>query len=79
LSPAGARDGDAIASLTEAVAVARRQGAKRFELRAARDLATLLFRVGRSADADDVLRHACPDVRWPEGMLTPADAELALS
>jgi adenylate cyclase len=79
LDAPGSRDGDAMASLSEALVVAKRQGAKWFELRAAKDLAALLLRMGRSADADEVLRHTCPDVRWPDGMLTPANPEFAVN
>lgn len=55
----GTRDEAAGASFREALAVARRQGVKGWELRAATNLASLWLDRGRRSDARELLTPIC--------------------
>jgi tetratricopeptide (TPR) repeat protein len=64
--------GDRVAAengMREAIAIAERQGARLFVLRAANDLARLLHSMGRAGDAQAVLRPALDGM--PEGLDQP--------
>jgi len=67
----------AMASLSEAVSIARRQGAKWLEIRAAMDLASVLRRQGRGGEADDLLQQTCPDVPLPGAAEASSSSEFA--